>query len=1291
MVGASIFADHVGKQSVYFSPKPDDYPIIIDTGASMSITPCMDDFLGKIDPSPVTELHGLNTTTKVYGIGTVSWSVRDVFGVIRTIKTKAYYVPDATIRLFSPQTYFRSVASGSLLVHANSTHLTVPDGTSLQFPYHPCSNLPYMLTGPQLNVGLTYEDTVTLTTPEVGTYMSVAAEANQNITATQKELLKWHWRLGHLHFSWLQRLTATSRNPDRPELPVLSTKYSKISTCAPPLCAACHLGKLNRRGTTSTVEIARPEREMLLRQDQVLPGDMVSVDQYVSTMLGRRPHTKGKEPPNERFVGGTLFVDHATSYVFARHQLSLRAGDTVLSKQAFERDALTMGRLVKTYRADNVPFGSQEFLADLELNNQNISFSGTGAHHQNGVAERAIGTITRWARTMLLHAVIHWPDCIDLALWPFAVDYAVYLWNNLPQKDSLYAPIELFSGSKFPSYDHLHRTHVWGCPVYVLDPKLQDGHKLPKWTPRARRGQFLGVSPNHSSTVGRILNHQTGHVSPQFHCIYDDLFSTVPNADHGGILDLESFQADQWAELVASGSERLNADDPDEVPPELPDEWLTPDELDARNHQRAHRQRLRSTLLPLGPVTAPEGDGPDNGPDDGPDGGPVPEPNQDPLVEPPDDPHDAPEDPNGPDTEPIAQPQQVPNNGPVVTRSGRQVKPNKKFQGEQWQNLQSQKIKMGTLNRQFINTLSWDRTRSMSRTLGQVWALMNRETDPDTDTVEYMPPTILATQANAEDNPSWEQAMSGPERAGYWKACETELNTLKEEKDAWDVVDREPWMNVLPSTWAFKCKRYPDGTVRKLKARFCVRGDRQIEGVDYFETFAPVVAWVTVRLMLILSVILNLATTQVDYTAAFVHADIDRDPNWDTMTEQERDRAGVYIEMPRGFKEEGKVLKLKKSLYGLKQSPRNFFLHLKQKLHSIGFQTNEEVDPCLFVSDKVVCLVYVDDTLFYSSRQEYIDEVIQRLRNAEMDLEVEGTVAGFLGVHIDRNATDGTVTLSQMGLVKRVVEALDIGQQPIKHTPATAEPLVKDTDGEPPNGTYSYASVIGMLQYLHSHSRPDITFAVSQCARFVHNTRRSHEIALEHIGQYLKGTMDRGLVLKPTEALKIDCFVDADFAGLWPYEDKQDPTCVKSRTGFVICLADCPVIWSSKLQTEIATSTMEAEYSALSTAMRDLLPFKHLVETVVKTMNFGRVESITFQTTVWEDNAGALTLANLDPGRMTPRSKHYAVKYHWFRSHLKPNNIKVMKIETNKQKADILTKGLRATKFVEIRKLLCGW
>lgn len=130
--------------------------------------------------------------------------------------------------------------------------------------------------------------------------------------------------------------------------------------------------------------------------------------------------------------------------------------------------------------------------------------------------------------------------------------------------------------------------------------------------------------------------------------------------------------------------------------------------------------------------------------------------------------------------------------------------------------------------------------------------------------------------------------------------------------------------------------------------------------------------------------------------------------------------------------------------------------------------------------------------------------------------------------------------------------------------------------------------------------------------------------------------------------MNIECYVDADFAGLWPHEDKLDPISVKSRTGFVVCLSECPVIWGSKLQGEISTSTMEAEYNALSYAMRELLPFKHLVEAIATIVGYDEKETTTFKTTIWEDNVGALTLARMEPGRSTPRSKHYAVKTHWF-------------------------------------------
>ena len=249
---------------------------------------------------------------------------------------------------------------------------------------------------------------------------------------------------------------------------------------------------------------------------------------------------------------------------------------------------------------------------------------------------------------------------------------------------------------------------------------------------------------------------------------------------------------------------------------------------------------------------------------------------------------------------------------------------------------------------------------------------VNRTISTNENTLEELHPFALATQANAADNPTWEEAINGPDSEGYWKAMEKELHTLQDDMNSWEVVTRKDWMNVLPSTWAFKCKRFPNGDVRKLKARFCARGDCQIEGVDFFDTFAPVTNWTTVRIMLIMSLILGLSTKQVDYTAAFVHAPIDKPPNYDNMSNENQGKSGVYVEMPRGFSKQGKVLKLKQSLYGLKQAPRNFFQHLKKQLESVGFESNPDIDPCLFVSKKVICIVYVDDTLFSLLTQDIL-------------------------------------------------------------------------------------------------------------------------------------------------------------------------------------------------------------------------------------------------------------------------------------------------------------------------------
>ena len=197
------------------------------------------------------------------------------------------------------------------------------------------------------------------------------------------------------------------------------------------------------------------------------------------------------------------------------------------------------------------------------------------------------------------------------------------------------------------------------------------------------------------------------------------------------------------------------------------------------------------------------------------------------------------------------------------------------------------------------------------------------------------------------------------------------------------------------------------------------------------------VSWTTVRLLLILSLQLELATKQIDYTAAFVHADIDKPPEYDRMTEAQKKRQGVFVEMPRGFSQPGKVLKLKKRLCGLKQAPRNFFQHLKGKLEAVGFEQATEIDPCLFISNKVICLVYVDDTLLFARNMDDINAVLKRLvEEQKMALEVEDDFAGFLGVHIQCNEATGEITLTQTGLIDRIIEALGVQDQPAVATPA---------------------------------------------------------------------------------------------------------------------------------------------------------------------------------------------------------------------------------------------------------------
>ena len=216
-------------------------------------------------------------------------------------------------------------------------------------------------------------------------------------------------------------------------------------------------------------------------------------------------------------------------------------------------------------------------------------------------------------------------------------------------------------------------------------------------------------------------------------------------------------------------------------------------------------------------------------------------------------------------------------------------------------------------------------------------------------------------------------------------------------------------------------------------------------------------------------------------------------------------------------------------------------------------------------------------------------------------------------------------------------------------TPLKTNALGKNENDDAAMEQWNYPSVVGMLLYLSRNSRLDIAFAVHQCARFTHCMKRSHKKAMKRIVQYLQGTKMKGLVIKPTQKLMMDLYADADFAGLWNAKDSNDPICTKSRTGVLVTIGNVPLLWKSKLQTKTALSTMENEYIALSQGMRELVAIRALFEEMEEQWKLS-MNTSTRLSRVFQDNEGCQKLASSSMPKITPWSKHIAVKYHWFES-----------------------------------------
>ena len=283
----------------------------------------------------------------------------------------------------------------------------------------------------------------------------------------------------------------------------------------------------------------------------------------------------------------------------------------------------------------------------------------------------------------------------------------------------------------------------------------------------------------------------------------------------------------------------------------------------------------------------------------------------------------------------------------------------------------------------------------------------------------------------------------------------------------------------------------------------------------------------------------------------------------------------------------------------------------------------------------------------------------------------QGDIGEFLGFQVQKQ-DDGSILLTQPQLIDSIIKDLHLqASSNGKKTPSVTTSLLhKDSDGPEMTPDFHYRSVISKLNFLEKSTRPNISISVHQCARFSENPRKSHAKAVKRISRYLLHTRDKGLIIRPSDIWQFDCWVDADFAGNWRKCDAHvDPMTSKSRSGWLVRFAGAPITWASKMQTITAMSTTEAEYIALSTSLREVVPMMEMLQEAREHVHC----------TVFEDNSGALELARLP--KIRPRTKHINQSYYHFREHVEQQDVSIQATPTEDQMADILTKPLPEPSF----------
>lgn len=495
-----------------------------------------------------------------------------------------------------------------------------------------------------------------------------------------------------------------------------------------------------------------------------------------------------------------------------------------------------------------------------------------------------------------------------------------------------------------------------------------------------------------------------------------------------------------------------------------------------------------------------------------------------------------------------------------------------------------------------------------------------------------------------------QEALIDPD---WKKAVQDEINALV-KNGTWTVTKLPTGKKPVGCKWIFTIKHKADGSIDRFKARLVAKGFTQSYGIDYQETFAPVAKLNTIRVLFSLAANRDWPLHQLDVKNAFLNGDLEEE---------------VYMDIPPGFENssnQNKACRLKKSLYGLKQSPRAWFGKFTKSIIQNGY-TQCQADHTLFVklsSDKriAILIVYVDDIILTGNYKEELAR-LKSFLSEEFEIKDLGYLRYFLGMEIARSR-HGIFVSQRKYVLDLLKETGMLGCKPAS-TPMDSNKKIDSEIDKTPVDRGRYQRLVGRLIYL-SHTRPDIGFPVSVVSQYMNNPTEEHMKAVTRILRYLKMTPGKGLLFKKSDNREVKVYTDADWAG--------DVTDRRSTSGYCSYVWGNLVTWRSKKQSVVSRSSAEAEFRALALGICEGIWLKRLLGEL-GVFTEGSIQMFC-------DNQAAISIAK-NPVHHD-RTKHIEIDRHFITEKIENAIVQIIYTPSRFQTADILTKALPRTSFEEL-------